>query len=143
LLGNRLVVVLTAGYSLSLMGCPRPAPLPPPAALPFIGVTTTLAVVEDAAIVAALVPLKSQWKAATGGKLEVVTISRDQLLASRNAAEVHADAIVYPPRLLGQLAERDWLLPLNWLGLASSNYCRCAAPLGELELWPFHSVRRC
>jgi multiple sugar transport system substrate-binding protein len=98
-------------------GCPKPAAPPSAAELPFTGVETTVVLVDAPAVAAALAPLKSQWKAATGGELEVREISAEQFLSARSSGDLNADAVVYPPRLLGHLAEREWLMPLSkkWL----------------------------
>ena len=70
-----------------------------------------LVVVDDPAMAEAIDSLHSEWKARTGASVTVRQLS----LAEATTAEPPigpADVIIYPSDLLGQLAERDVIVPL-------------------------------
>jgi multiple sugar transport system substrate-binding protein len=80
---------------------------PPPAPL-------RLAIVEDPALAASVRRLQGEWSVQTGSKLNVDELSAQTLATAK---KLHADAIIYSPALLGMLAERNLIRPLNrsWL----------------------------
>src|SRR5688500_1795146 len=69
-------------------------------ALPFAGVKLKLLVVEDPSLATAAERFRGEWRARTGAEFEVEQCSAGELLSGDSTA----DAVVYPPHLLGQLA---------------------------------------
>jgi multiple sugar transport system substrate-binding protein len=96
--------------------CRKPVGPPQPLALPLNGVTLKLIVVDDSSIAAAVSSLRAEWKAVTGGNLEVIEQSSVDSLSAKSLA---ADAVIFPSSLLGTLVERGDLLPLSQSTLAS------------------------
>jgi ABC-type glycerol-3-phosphate transport system substrate-binding protein len=114
-------------------GCSHDAPLPAakqPSAAPA---AVRLLVVEDPALVNAVQGMAGDWKAESGSSLKVSTISAD---ATSSADKLEADAIIYPPELLGTLAERRLIRPLNraWLTNDPLEAADLLAPLDAPEL---------
>ncbi len=70
-----------------------------------------LVVVDDPAFAEAIGRLRAEWKARSGATISIVPMSEAELLAAESLAPP-ADAIIYPSRQLGLLAERDWIAPL-------------------------------
>lgn len=78
-------------------------------ASPLAGAAVKLVVVGDHSLAEAVRLLRGEWQGSTGAKLEIDEQTVDELLALK---EVPADAVIYPAECLGELAERDWLLPI-------------------------------
>ncbi len=76
--------------------------------------TLRLAVVDDPALAEALRKVRGEWRAESGSELEVHELAAADIVS---AEKVDADAIIYPLRLLGTLAERKFIRPLSasWL----------------------------
>jgi multiple sugar transport system substrate-binding protein len=95
-----------------------------PVARPLEGVTVRLAVVDDAALAAAVVRVKGEWNAQTGSELEVIETTETELL---QAERLPADCVLCSSCLLGVLAERKQLAPVprkvlhnaEWAGVFS------------------------
>ena len=92
-----------------------------------------LLVVDDPALVNAVQGMAGDWKAESGSSLEVSAISAD---AAAAAEKLDADAIIYPPELLGTLAERRLIRPLNraWLTNDPLEAADLLTPLDSPEL---------
>jgi len=112
------------------------------------GVTLRLAVIDDPALAAAVVRVKGEWNAQTGSELEVVeTTEKDLLRADR----LPADGVLCPSRLLGVLAEREWLAPIprrvlhsdEWAGVFSLPKLREAVWGNQTMAVPFGSPVFC
>ncbi|HUY91310.1 MAG TPA: extracellular solute-binding protein [Pirellulales bacterium] len=73
------------------------------------GVELKLVVVDDPGLAEAVRLLRGEWQGSTGAKLEIVEQTSGELLG---AAELTADALIYPAECLGELAERNWLAPI-------------------------------
>lgn len=73
------------------------------------GTQLKLLVVGDHSLAEAVRLLRGEWQGSTGAKLEVEEQTVDELLAQQ---ALPADAVIYPAEYLGELAERDWLLPI-------------------------------
>lgn len=54
--------------------------------------------------------LRGEWTERTGGSFDVQAIAVHRLAPSDS---LDADLVIYPPRLLGELVERDWLRPMR------------------------------
>lgn len=91
-------------------GCPRPAPTPPkaddsqaPAA------ALRLIVVDDPGLATAI---ERQWQATADTALELRRLTSEELVDPRRK-RLAADAIIYPCGLIGELAERDFIVPIS------------------------------
>ena len=73
------------------------------------GVELKLLVVDDRPMAAAVNQTRGEWLAQTGSKLTVELIGEKDLLA---AGKIDADAIICPSYMIGELAERDMVVPL-------------------------------
>jgi multiple sugar transport system substrate-binding protein len=97
-------------------GCPNPAAPPPPSS------STTaplrVMVVDDAPLGAAI---SREWLAHTESKLELIDVTSEK---AASAAQLPVDVVIYPTALLGQLATRDFLLPLDETMLSEPTYAR-------------------
>ncbi|TWT34807.1 type 2 periplasmic-binding domain-containing protein [Blastopirellula retiformator] len=93
--------LITLGFTL---GCPKPEPpvveQPRPAG-PF-----KLLVLDDAPLAEAI---EREWQAREERSLELEQSTAAELLKSD---KVDADAVIYPPQLLGELIARQWIEPL-------------------------------
>jgi ABC-type glycerol-3-phosphate transport system substrate-binding protein len=69
-----------------------------------------LLVVDDPPIAAEIEQLRAEWKARTGTVVVVTQATSAEIEPA--AALPAADAVIYPSRLLGTLAERAWIVPL-------------------------------
>jgi multiple sugar transport system substrate-binding protein len=141
---------LAALCALLLAGCPQrqstPAAKPP--SKPLAGVTLRLLVIDDPALAAAANVLGGEWSAQTGSKLEVIPLAAAELLKDDPPA---ADAVIGPPRLLGELVQRKLVVPLpdpktlqqdrtaNWFGIFRGLRQQEAGVGGELTAIPFGS----
>ncbi len=67
-------------------------------------------VVDDPPMSAAIERLRAEWRARTGGTLVIAQATTDELMASN--VPPAADAVIYPSRLIGTLAERGTIGPL-------------------------------
>jgi ABC-type glycerol-3-phosphate transport system substrate-binding protein len=70
-----------------------------------------LLVVDDGEMCAAIEQLRAEWKARTGTNIAISQASSADLIAAESLAG-QPDAVIYPSRLLGALAERKWIVPL-------------------------------
>lgn len=79
----------------------------PPAAL-------RMAVVDDPALADSLRKVRGEWRAQSGAELEIQELTAGDVVS---AERIDADAVIYPLNLLGSLAERRLIRPLNatWL----------------------------
>jgi ABC-type glycerol-3-phosphate transport system substrate-binding protein len=62
-----------------------------------------------------------EWKSRTEGSLEIEPITREQLLS---ASRLPGDVIVFPAGDMGQLVQRELIVPLDDQGLAGSEFDR-------------------
>ncbi len=94
-----------------------------------------LLVVDDPELAAAAGLLRGEWKGQTGGSFEVQQTSTDELLS---AADVQADAVIFPSSLLGSLAEKKLLapVPVRLLEEDAANWSRIFSLLrGHEAVW--------
>jgi multiple sugar transport system substrate-binding protein len=93
-------------------GCSPEKPQPVhSSAAPLAGpAEVKLLVVDDPPIAAEIEQLRAEWKARTGTAVVVTQATSDEIEAASTPPA--ADAVVYPSRLLGTLAERAWIAPL-------------------------------
>lgn len=105
--------ILVVGLLGSLMcGCTaKKAPEVAPAAIPQGPGEVKLLVVDDPDMCAAIEQLRAEWKARTGTSIVISQVSSAELTTAESLAE-QPDAVIYPSRLLGTLAERKWIAPL-------------------------------
>src|SRR5487761_1098907 len=87
--------------------------------LPWQGVKLRLLVVEDAGLAETIGRLRGEWRATTGGDLDVIESPEADLLAGK-LSDADADAIVYPAYDLGLLVEGGLLRPLPDKELSNS-----------------------
>jgi multiple sugar transport system substrate-binding protein len=107
LIRARHLTLLSISLALLFAGCDlapspdapkaQPAPSRPAAALRLI-------VVDDSALAEAVKRLRGEWRARSGGALEVSQLTGEELLKSET---IDADGVIYPARYLGALAERE------------------------------------
>ncbi|HVX64697.1 MAG TPA: extracellular solute-binding protein [Pirellulales bacterium] len=108
-------VAFLFSFSLALIaGCtPSDEEEQPPegasAASPLAGASVKLVVVGDHALADAVRLLRGEWQGSTGAKLEIEEQTLEELL---KLEKLSADAVIYPAEYMGELAERDWLLPV-------------------------------
>ena len=101
---------LSAVFFLLLAGCGPGNPVSQvETARPLAGVKLRLVVVDDPAIAAAVRGLRDEWKAQTGGEVELGEATEQQIAA---AAVLPGDALICPAHLLGPLAEVKRLAPV-------------------------------
>lgn len=94
-----------------------------------------LLVVDDPELAAAAELLRGEWKGQTGGSFEVQQTSTDGLLS---AADLQADAVIFPSSLLGSLAEKKLLapVPVRLLEEDAANWSRIFSLLrGHEAVW--------
>lgn len=147
---TRLSYVLVVSFVLLLAGCPRSTTEQQPDGghLPLKGVTLRLAMVADPAMAEAVMQLRGEWNAQTGAELEVVELSEDDL---RKAETLSTDALIIPSFMLGELAERDLIMPVpkavtktdQWAGVFDLPKVREAAWGGRTMAVPFGSPVFC
>jgi multiple sugar transport system substrate-binding protein len=109
--GERVAVFLMIhALVLTLVcGCSQP-PEPPPSPDDRVEASQPLRVivVDDPGLAEAV---QLQWQARAEGEIEVRQMSVDELLDARRK-RLGADAVIYPSGLIGELAERDWIVPI-------------------------------
>ncbi|HZZ28437.1 MAG TPA: extracellular solute-binding protein [Pirellulales bacterium] len=122
-LGNTTGAVLLclAGVLIAVGGCSKNGEQPAaensagPAASTHAAIANVrITVIDDPELAQAIDRLRGEWKAQTGSELQIEQMSA----ANVNSAEkLDADSVLYPPALLGTLAERRLIRPLNkdWL----------------------------
>ncbi len=73
-----------------------------------------LAVVDDPELAEALRKVRGEWRAESGSELDVQELPAGDIVS---AEKIDADAVIYPLRLLGTLAQRKLIRPLSasWL----------------------------
>lgn len=99
-----------AVVALALCGCPiAPTSEPPARAKPFEGLKLQVLVVDDRALADAVRRLSEEWRAQTGGQIELLEQGADQPLVAEN---LRADVVLFPAWQLGLLAEEKLLVPL-------------------------------
>jgi multiple sugar transport system substrate-binding protein len=127
------VVKAIFAVAVLVSGCGHDAPMPPARQPSSAPTAVRLLVVDDSALVNAVQGMAGDWKAESGSSLEVSTISAD---AASAADKLDADAIIYPPELLGTLAERRLIRPLNraWLSTDPLEAADLLTPLDAPEL---------
>lgn len=91
------------GSLLLFAGCPKPQ-APTPKVRPDEGTTLKLVIVDDPAMAKSVSQLRSEWKARSGGELQVIEAPLADALT--------ADAIIYPSSQLGELVESKRLEPV-------------------------------
>ena len=96
---------------LLLAGCQRPASdsKQQPVEQPLKGLKLRLTVVNDPALAAAAARARGEWTAETGSNWKLSRRARRSLLRGNR---LPGDAVVCPAGLLGNLAEREWLVPV-------------------------------
>ena len=77
---------------------------------PVAGIELSVLVVDDAELAGAIAQSHGEWRARTDGQYVVAQTTTAELLERRALA---ADIVIYPDALLGELAERGWLMPLD------------------------------
>ena len=122
------LVALVAVLCLAVTGCPD-GNVPEPVAAPAwrAAVVLRLAVVDDVEMADAIRRWRGEWAARSGGSVEVVDWTAAELIAGgkRNkSGKTDADAIIYPSRYLGLLAEGDRIIPVRSSLLKSDLYDR-------------------
>lgn len=80
-----------------------------PLEAPLEGAHLKLLVVDDQPMAAAIKQTRGEWLAQTGAKLTVEMTTEKDLRAKD---EIDADAIICPSYMIGELAERDLVVPL-------------------------------
>jgi multiple sugar transport system substrate-binding protein len=78
---------------------------------PRAAVAIELLVVDDPAMAEAIGRLRTEWKARSGAAVSIAEMTEAELIAAESLAP-SVDAVIYPSRQLGLLAERDWIAPL-------------------------------
>lgn len=92
-----------------LAGCSQPdEPPPAPADDPSAGEPLRVLIVDDPALAEAV---QLQWRARAEGEIEVLQKSAEELVDPRRK-RLAADVVIYPNGLIGELAERDWIVPI-------------------------------
>lgn len=90
---------------------PQAEPMTPPPA-----VALTVQVAGDVKLAEGLRLLRGEWKALSGGELQVDSVSLAEFL---DAERLDGDVVIFPSRLLGTLVERGDLRPLRASTLSS------------------------
>ncbi len=106
-----LAAPLGCGRNAAPPADPQAEPITPPPA-----VTLTVQVAGDVQLAEGLRLLRGEWKARTGGELQVDSVSLGEFLA---ADRLNGDVVLFPSRLLGTLVERQDLRPLRAATLSS------------------------
>jgi ABC-type glycerol-3-phosphate transport system substrate-binding protein len=133
--GRCWLIVIVA--LLCIVGCDQSEPQPPANHSAAVSEQATtelrLAIVDDPALATSIGRLQGEWTAQTAAKLTVQQLSAE---AIASAEKLDADAIIYPPGLLGMLAERKLIRPLNqaWLASDPLESADLLQPLDSLEL---------
>lgn len=92
---------------------------PPQAALPFDGQTVRVLVLDDGELAETAKKSAGEFKAQTGAALQFVRRPATELVG---AEYVDADVIIFPSHLVGQLAERKAIVPVDRSLLDSPEY---------------------
>lgn len=93
-------------------GCaPKTNTAPNADAPPQINAEVHLLVVDDPALATAIGRLRAEWKARNGANVSIAEMTEEELVAAESLS-APVDAVIYPSRALGLLAERDWITPL-------------------------------
>jgi ABC-type glycerol-3-phosphate transport system substrate-binding protein len=102
-----------AAAAILLGGCKKPAD-PPPNPAPLHSAPLKLLVVDDRALAKQVARVKGEWKARSGGDLEIRETTSAEIAGVKTLG---ADAVIYPTAELGSLAERHLIRPLppGWL----------------------------
>lgn len=113
---------------------------------PLAGASVKLVVVADHSLAEAVRLLRGEWQGSTGAKLEIEEQTVEELLEQE---KLSADAVIYPAEYLGELVERDWLIPvpsatlndpvLAWQEIFEADRSRIAAWGTEAYGMPFGS----
>ncbi|MGY8766825.1 MAG: ABC transporter substrate-binding protein [Pirellulales bacterium] len=90
-------------FTLSSVGCKDPVPEP---AVVDNNLPISLVVIDDAHLAQTI---SREWLAQSDQPLEVKNLSVEELWAQKR---LEADAIIYPPQLLGELVHRKWIEPI-------------------------------
>ncbi len=109
-----------AALALAVCGCPGQRPSPPTQTVAPPAAPLQLLVVDDPALAEAI---QQQWKARAEGALEVRNLSSAELVDPRRK-RLAADAVIYPSGLIGELAERGWIMPLSDDAMGSPEFAR-------------------
>jgi multiple sugar transport system substrate-binding protein len=101
-----------------LVGCPASTkPLPPLEPAEPVG-PVRLLVVDDAPLARVI---EREWTARTGNEIKVKQISAAELV---KATSWEADAIIYPPALMGELVESGRIIPIADDSLNAESFAR-------------------
>ncbi|MGE0757900.1 MAG: ABC transporter substrate-binding protein [Pirellulaceae bacterium] len=109
------------------VGC-QPSGTPQPSTqgeTPDVQPPLRVLVIEDPEMARAL---DRQWTAVGGGPLQIRQVGRDEFL-SQEQRRLASDIVVFPSPLLGELAGRDWLQPLDEQQLSDPRWQR-------QDVWP-------
>ena len=110
----------TAALALLVCGCPGAPPELPEAVDAPAAAPLRVIVVDDERLSDAI---RQQWTARAEGELEIRQMTSEELCDPRRK-RLAADAVIYPSGLMGELAERGWILPLSDEALASPEFAR-------------------
>ncbi len=108
-----MAAILAVGTLIS--GCNRDAHAPA-AKAKTVPAVIRLLVVDEPSLVAAIQGIAGDWKAQSDSPLQVSAISAEE---AARAEKLDADAVIFPPELLGTFAERRLIRPLNRVWLSS------------------------
>jgi multiple sugar transport system substrate-binding protein len=92
-----------------LAGCTPKSETQTPSRPPSAGGKLKLAIIDDPALGGAVAKLRGEWHGQTGGDFEVVPITLAEISV---AGPLPWDAVICPSAQLGELAERDRILPV-------------------------------
>lgn len=109
-----------AALTLAACGCPGPRQSPPAPTVAQPANPLQLIVVDDPALAEAI---QQQWKARAEGELEVRNLESTELFDPRRE-RLAADAVIYPSGLIGELAERGWIMPVPADAMDSPEFAR-------------------
>jgi multiple sugar transport system substrate-binding protein len=105
--------------TVAMCGCAAPDPSDDDSPPSLTGVTLRVLVVDDPPLAEAIGWMRGEWNAQTDGQLVVQQTTADNLLATES---IDGDVVIYRSALLGELAERGSLAPVNKAALDSFGY---------------------
>ena len=105
--------------TVAICGCATPETSDDDAPSSLSGVSLRVLVVDDPPLAEAIGWMRGEWNAQTDGQLVVQQTTAEKLLASES---IDGDVVIYRSALLGELAERGSLMPINKAALDSFGY---------------------